>query len=118
MTAWRSPKRSIIGRDEFGRTLSVKSSPGFYTIPYAVPFVSAAAGVLLSSYPELDTKAVQAMLEESTLDLGQPGRDPTFGFGLIQMASLCPGPAEPLAITTAHESPLAAPLGEQAAKKP
>ena len=31
LTAWRSPKRSIIGRDEFGRTLSVKSSPGFYT---------------------------------------------------------------------------------------
>jgi hypothetical protein len=25
------PKRSIIGRDEFGRTLSVKSSPGFYS---------------------------------------------------------------------------------------
>jgi hypothetical protein len=85
---------------------------------YGVPFVSAAAGLLLSSHPELDMKAVQARLEESTLDLGQPGRDPTFGFGLIQMASLCAGPAEPPAITTAHEPPLAAPLGQQAVGRP
>jgi hypothetical protein len=85
---------------------------------YAVPFVSAAAGVLLASRPDLDTKAVQARLEEATLDLGQPGRDPTFGFGLIQMAGLCPEPAEAPSIATAHEPPLAVPLGEQAARKP
>jgi hypothetical protein len=47
-------------------------------------------------------------LEESTLDLGQPGRDPTFGFGLIQMASLCPGAAEAPSIATAPEQPSAA----------
>jgi subtilisin family serine protease len=70
---------------------------------YAVPFVSAAAGVLLASRPDLDMKAVQARLEAATLDLGQPGRDPTFGFGLIQMAGLCPGPAGAPSIATAHE---------------
>jgi subtilisin family serine protease len=78
---------------------------------YAVPFVSAAAGVLLASRPDLDITAVRTRLEKATLDLGQPGRDPTFGFGLIQMAGLCSGPAEPPAITTAHEPPLAMPLG-------
>jgi hypothetical protein len=85
---------------------------------YAVPFVSAAAGLLLASRPELDMKSVQARLEESTLDLGQPGRDPTFGFGLIQMAGLCAGLTELPAITTAHERPLAVPLGEQAVRRP
>ena len=84
---------------------------------YAVPFVSA-AGVLLASRPELDMTIVRARLEESTLDLGQPGRDATFGFGLIQMAGLCSGPAEPQAITTAQEPPLALPLGEQAVGSP
>jgi hypothetical protein len=83
-----------------------------------VPFVSAAAGVLLASRPDLDTKAVRVMLEESTLDLGQPGRDPTFGFGLIQMASLCPGAAEAPSIATAPEPPHAVPLGEQAVRRP
>jgi subtilisin family serine protease len=70
---------------------------------YAGPFVSAAAGVPLALRPDLDTKSVQARLEEATLDLGQPGQDPTFGFGLIQMAGLCVAPTEPPAITTAHE---------------
>jgi subtilisin family serine protease len=85
---------------------------------YAVPFVSAAAGVLLASRPDLDTKAVQARLEEATLDLGQPGRDPTFGFGLIQMAGLCADPTDPPAITTAHEPPLALPPGKQVVGRP
>jgi hypothetical protein len=83
-----------------------------------VPFVSAAAGVLLASRPDLDMTAVRARLEEATLDLGQPGRDPTFGSGLIQMACLCADPAEPPAITTAHEPPLALPLGKQAVGRP
>ena len=74
--------------------------------------------VLLASRPELDMRAVQARLEESTLDLGQPGRDATFGFGLIQMAGLCAGPAEPPAITTTHEPRLALRLGDQAVGRP
>ena len=37
---------------------------------YAVPFVSAAAGLLLASNPQLDAKAVQARLEQHTRDLG------------------------------------------------
>jgi subtilisin family serine protease len=76
---------------------------------YAVPFVSAAAGVLVASRPDLDTAAVRTRLEESTLDLGQPGRDPTFGFGLIQMAGLCERPADAPAIATVSDQPTARP---------
>jgi subtilisin family serine protease len=85
---------------------------------YAVPFVSAAAGLLLASHPEWDTKAIQARLEESARDLGEPGRDPTFGFGLIQMAGLCTQPSEAPTVTTAHEPPSALPFGEQAVGSP
>ena len=85
---------------------------------YAVPFVSAAAGVLLASHPELDMPAVRTRLEKATLDLGQPGRDPTFGFGLIQMAGLCEPPAEAPAIATAPEFPSAGPYKGQSADVP
>jgi hypothetical protein len=85
---------------------------------YAVPFVSAAAGVLLASRPDLNMETVQARLEQTTLDLGQPGRDPTFGFGLIQMAGLCSGPVEAPAITTAHEQPSAVPYERHIVEMP
>nr|WP_246389221.1 S8 family serine peptidase [Microvirga mediterraneensis] len=72
---------------------------------YAVPFVSAAAGMLLASNPALDAKALQTRLEAYTRDLGRPGRDPTFGFGLIQMAGLCEPPADAPAIATVSDQP-------------
>jgi hypothetical protein len=74
---------------------------------YAVPFVSAAAGMLLASNPMLDAKALQTRLEEYSRDLGKPGKDPVFGFGLIQMAGLCERPAEAPAIATVSDQPTA-----------
>jgi hypothetical protein len=74
---------------------------------YAVPFVSAAAAMLLASHPTLDVKALQTRLEEYTRDLGKPGRDPVFGFGLIQMAGLCVRPAEAPAVATVSDQPTA-----------
>jgi hypothetical protein len=81
---------------------------------YAVPFVSAAAGLVLASNPELDAKSVRVRLEESARDLGQPGRDPVFGFGLVQMAGLCTQPADPPAIATVHKLSGVSPVGAQA----
>jgi len=57
---------------------------------YAVPFISAAAAILRAFYETLDGASLEATLEKATLDLGKPGRDPTFGYGLIQTANLCP----------------------------
>jgi hypothetical protein len=57
---------------------------------YAVPFISAAAAVLRASDRTLDLAALQAALESHTLDLGQPGRDRTYGYGLLQAKNLCP----------------------------
>jgi subtilisin family serine protease len=56
---------------------------------YAVPFISAAAAVLRASDTVLDLKGLQAALEHRTLDLGKPGRDQTYGHGLLQASNLC-----------------------------
>jgi hypothetical protein len=56
---------------------------------YAVPFISAAAAVMHATNPRMDSKSLRAKLEGSTRDLGLPGRDPTYGYGLIQMSHLC-----------------------------
>jgi subtilisin family serine protease len=80
---------------------------------YAVPFVSAAAGLLLASNPELETKVVQSRLEEHTRDLGKPGWDPTFGFGLIQMAGLCAPPTGTPPRAAARERSSALPFKAQ-----
>jgi len=56
---------------------------------YAVPFISAAAAILRASDALPDAASVQTTLEGKTLDLGKPGRDRTFGFGLLQAANLC-----------------------------
>jgi subtilisin family serine protease len=82
---------------------------------YAVPFVSAAAGLLLASNPQLDTKGVQSRLEEHTRDLTKPGWDPTFGFGLIQMAGLC---AQPTPITASKSRPSDPPFKAQTSDMP
>lgn len=56
---------------------------------YAVPFISAAAAILSASSDTLTADHLQATLESSTLDLGAPGRDKTYGYGLLQAAKLC-----------------------------
>ena len=56
---------------------------------YAVPFISAAAAILNASTGTLNATDLQATLESSTLDLGAPGRDKTYGYGLLQAANLC-----------------------------
>jgi hypothetical protein len=57
---------------------------------YAVPFITAAAALVRSGDPALDVSSMRARLESNTRDLGEPGRDTTYGFGLIQMSKLCP----------------------------
>jgi subtilisin family serine protease len=85
---------------------------------YAVPFASAAAGLLLASNPQLDPKAVQARLEQHTRDLGEPGWDPTYGYGLIHMAGLCAPPADLAPVAAAQTPAVALPLKGQTLEKP
>ena len=60
---------------------------------FAVPFVTAAVAILYNASPR-KTKA--AIIEQlPTLDLGQPGRDPIYGRGLMLAPTSCRPPAKP-----------------------
>ncbi|SCY70445.1 S8 family serine peptidase [Microvirga guangxiensis] len=66
---------------------------------YAVPYITAAAALARAHDPGMDVAQVRARLEESAQDLGEPGRDTTYGYGLIQMSRLCmlPNDEQPVA---------------------
>jgi hypothetical protein len=56
---------------------------------YAVPFVTAAAALLNGQDASLSPDSIAARLEASARDLGEPGYDTTFGWGLLQVQVLC-----------------------------
>ncbi|WP_193371525.1 S8 family serine peptidase [Pelagibius marinus] len=56
---------------------------------FAAPFVSAAAALSLSKTPDAPPQAIRESLQQSARDLGTPGRDSTFGWGLLQPTGGC-----------------------------
>jgi subtilisin family serine protease len=50
----------------------------------ATPHVSAAAAVAWSSAPDKTNAEIREVLQQTAVDLGAPGRDNAYGFGLIQ----------------------------------
>ena len=61
----------------------------------AVPHVTGAAALVWSARPELSAAQVRALLESTARDLGPPGRDPAYGFGLVQARAALDAPAPP-----------------------
>ncbi|MBU8905411.1 S8 family peptidase [Desertibacillus haloalkaliphilus] len=51
----------------------------------AAPYVTGTLALLKQHYPDMDVSQLRKELRENTLDLGEPGRDPWFGYGLIQL---------------------------------
>ncbi|MEE1655450.1 S8 family serine peptidase [Microvirga sp. CF3062] len=77
---------------------------------YAVPFISAAAAILHASDTTLNPADLEAALDSNALDLGKPGRDQTYGHGLLQAANLCPSHADEMPVAQSHvESDATAP---------
>ncbi|MDK2941106.1 MAG: thermitase [Acetobacterium sp.] len=52
---------------------------------FASPIVAGACGVLLAANGSLNADQVEAALTSTALDLGAPGKDDYFGYGLIQL---------------------------------
>lgn len=50
----------------------------------ATPHVTAVAALVWSAHPELSNQTVRQTLAASAQDLGDPGRDDSFGWGLVQ----------------------------------
>lgn len=53
----------------------------------ATPHVAGVAALVWSRAPEQSNAQIRAALQSGALDLGAPGRDNLFGFGLVQAAS-------------------------------
>ncbi|MXN45468.1 S8 family serine peptidase [Shinella kummerowiae] len=58
---------------------------------FAAPFVTAAVSVLVATRPDLSPSEIEAELMKSTEDIGQPGKDPVYGWGLLNAKALCQG---------------------------
>ncbi|NGO55722.1 S8 family serine peptidase [Allomesorhizobium camelthorni] len=55
---------------------------------FAAPFVTAAIGYMRARSPEMTRAQVKNALAAAVEDLGEPGRDPIFGWGLLRMDRL------------------------------
>ncbi len=62
---------------------------------YSAPMVSAAATWLVQARPELDDRQIARVLTGSATDLGDPGRDPSYGEGLLNIDSALARPVPP-----------------------
>lgn len=51
---------------------------------FAAPYVAAAAAMMRERYPAMTTQEIRATLQVSSLDLGAPGWDPSFGAGRLR----------------------------------
>lgn len=58
---------------------------------FAAPFVTAAISALLAANPELTPREAEAELMKSAEDIGKPGKDATYGWGLLNARALCGG---------------------------
>lgn len=56
---------------------------------FAAPFVTAAASLLLGANPEMKPDEVADALTRSANDMGEPGKDSIFGWGLLNAKVLC-----------------------------
>lgn len=70
---------------------SVKGAQPKTGTSFAAPFVTAAAAILKASNPALGTGEVEALLRQSAEDLGAPGKDPVYGWGLLNGRAICQG---------------------------
>jgi subtilisin family serine protease len=56
---------------------------------FAAPYVTAVAALLRNQQPDLNPAALIDRLRNSARDLGSPGKDPVFGWGLVQSPGRC-----------------------------
>jgi hypothetical protein len=61
---------------------------------FATPYVTSMVALTLAGGADRDVEAVRSRLRQDVLDLGAPGRDDVFGWGLVRMQPTCPGTAK------------------------
>jgi subtilisin family serine protease len=61
---------------------------------FAAPFVTAAVSLLKAANDNASSADILAALGRSAEDLGEPGKDPVFGWGLINARAACAAAAK------------------------
>ncbi|RVJ84705.1 S8 family serine peptidase [Sinorhizobium medicae] len=56
---------------------------------FAAPFVTAAVAMMMASEPDLAPERLRDRLTGHAEDLGDPGKDPVFGWGLLNARAIC-----------------------------
>lgn len=68
---------------------SVKGASSKTGTSFAAPFVTAAVAMIKAANPQLKADEVETMLRQGAEDLGKPGKDPVFGWGLLNARTIC-----------------------------
>ena len=78
----------LMGMTGQAATVSVVPDPALYAYfsgtSMATPHVSGVAALVWSHFPKCSAKQIRRVLNASALEIGRPGKDPEFGFGLVQ----------------------------------
>ena len=94
-----APGESILSTTP-GNTYGLRSGTSM-----ACPHVAGVAALLLSRYPGMSNLEVRKRLTETADDLGSPGKDPQYGYGLVNVfAALGGGEAVPPTIESDAEA--------------
>lgn len=110
-----SPSENVLStyfNEPFNGTRTASYQPSVGT-SMATPHVSGVVALMLSANPNLTPAQVRQILQDTAEDLGPPGRDNVFGFGLIradravEVAANMAAPATAQALTV---PPLSSPL--------
>jgi subtilisin family serine protease len=56
---------------------------------YATPFITAAMAILRNKHPKEAADRIAQRLADNAIDLGKPGRDPVYGWGLLNASGMC-----------------------------
>jgi subtilisin family serine protease len=73
------------------QVVSAKVETRFETgTSFAAPFITAALAASRARQPSASPVDLVAALQVTATDLGKPGRDPIFGWGLVQVPEICP----------------------------
>lgn len=56
---------------------------------FAAPFVTAAVAILKASHPDMSAEEIARLVTQTAQDLGKPGKDPIFGWGVLDARQLC-----------------------------
>jgi subtilisin family serine protease len=56
---------------------------------FAAPFLAASAALLKTQNGSGNGGDIERLLASGARDLGTPGKDPVYGWGLVQAANLC-----------------------------